>query len=73
MTIIKAMGIVLVLSLVIFLLVSTIYGIYLAFSASILLGLACLIIEPSLTVFGVAMLLFDKNIPEHIMQWLNNT
>lgn len=48
----------------------SIYGLYLAFSASILLGIVALIIEPSPLVFGIAML-FGKNIPEIIQTWIN--
>lgn len=48
----------------------SIYGLYLAFSASILLGIIALVIEPSPLVFGVAML-FGKNVPEIIQNWAN--
>lgn len=50
----------------------TIYGIYLAFSASIILGIVCLFLEPSPLIFGIAMFFFDKNLPELLMQWLNS-
>lgn len=53
-----------------FIISMSIYGLYLAFSVSILLGLVCIIIEPSPLVFGVVMFFWDKNIPELIMGWL---
>lgn len=51
---------------------TSIYGLILAFSASILLGIFTLILEPLPFLFGLAMLLFEKNIPEYIMQFLNS-
>ena len=50
----------------------SIYGIILAFSASIILGILCLFLEPSPLVFGAAMFFFDKNLPEAIMNYLNS-
>lgn len=47
-----------------------IYGLYLAFSASILLGIIAFVVEPSPFVFGVAML-FGKNLPMIIQNWIN--
>jgi len=50
----------------------TIYGIVLAFSASVILGILCIFLEPSPLVFGAAMFFFDKNLPELIMNYLNS-
>jgi len=52
-------------------LVSTIYGLYLAFSASIILGLIVLIVEPSPAIIGLVMLFFDKNLAQMIVDFLN--
>ena len=48
----------------------TFYGLYLAFSASIVLGIIALIVETSPLVFGIVMFFFDKNLPELIVNWL---
>jgi len=61
-----------VIGLAFFSLGLSLYGLYLAFSASIILGLFCLFLEPSPLVFGVAMFFFDKNLPELIINWLNS-
>ena len=50
----------------------TFYGVFLAFSASILLGVASLFIAPSNVIYGVAMYFFDKNIPELLIAWLQS-
>lgn len=50
----------------------TFYGLYLAFSASIVLGIIALIVEPSPFIFGLVMFAFDKNIPQAIMTWINS-
>lgn len=60
------------LAFVLLLLASTVYGLYLAFSASIILGIIVFICEPSPAVIGLVMFFFDKNIPELLMQWLNS-
>ena len=49
----------------------SLYGLYLAFSASVVLGLLALFIEPSPFIFGAVMFFMDKNIPEMLMEWLN--
>lgn len=48
----------------------SIYGVYLAFSASIILGIITLFVQPSPFVFGVCAA-FGKNIPEIIQAWAN--
>lgn len=45
----------------------SIYGLILAFSANIFLGLLILIIEPLPLVFGFAMFFLDVNLAEKIM------
>ena len=49
----------------------TVYGLYLAFSASILLGILTLIVEPSPLVFGIAMAFWKINLPVMLMAWIN--
>ena len=61
-----------IMSVALFAVGMSIYGLILAFSASILLGIVTLILEPLPLVFGLAQFFFDKNIPEYIMQWLNS-
>jgi prepilin-type N-terminal cleavage/methylation domain-containing protein len=48
----------------------SIYGLVLAFKASILLGIIAFIVEPSPFVFGICGL-FGKNLPEAIQAWAN--
>ena len=50
----------------------SIYGLYLAFSASILLGLLALLVEPSPLIFGLIMLFTGTNLPEKIVQWFSS-
>lgn len=57
--------------LIIFPIAMSIYGIYLAFSASIILGIAALFVEPAPFVFGVVMFFFDKNLPQMIVDFLS--
>lgn len=49
----------------------SIYGLVLAFQASVILGLLALFIEPFPLVFGVAMFFFSTNIPQLIMEMVN--
>lgn len=48
-----------------------IYGLVLAFSASVVLGVLALFIQPSPLIFGICMFFFQKNLPEMIIQWLH--
>lgn len=52
------------------LLALTIYGLYLAFSASIILGVLALIVEPSPLVIGLVMFFFNKNLAQMLMDIL---
>lgn len=47
------------------------YGIYLAFSASILLGVVVLFVEPSPFVIGAVMFFFHKDLAQALMDFLN--
>ena len=49
--------------------VISIYGLILAFKASIILGIIALIVEPSPFIFGLVAL-FGTNVPEKIQAWL---
>lgn len=64
-------GVLAMVALWAFLFVSTIYGLYLAFSASIILGFISFFVQPSPLVFGLVMFLFDKNLPAMLMEFLN--
>ncbi len=45
----------------------TIHGLYLAFSASVVLGIIALFVEPSPLLFSLVYLLAGVNLPEKIM------
>jgi len=64
------LGVILMLAMWLGLLVSTVYGLYLAFSASILLGIIVLVIEPSPLIIGLVMLLFHKNLAQMLLDFL---
>ncbi len=49
----------------------SVYGVYLAFCASVILGLIMLVVCPSFTIVGAVMFFFKVNIPVLIMHWLN--
>lgn len=46
------------------------YGLYLGFSASILLGIFILFIQPIPLIFGFVMFFFEKNIAQDIVNYL---
>jgi len=68
---IPIVGVLLFFAMWAFLLGMTIYGLYLAFSASIILGILAFIIEPSPLIFGVVMFFFDKDLPQMIVDFLS--
>lgn len=53
------------------LLAATFYGLYLAFSASMILGIIVLLIEPSPLIIGLVMWFFDKNLAQILVDFLN--
>ena len=50
--------------------IASIYGIYLAFSASIILGIVVLFIEPMPLIIGLVMLICHKDLALMIVQFL---
>ncbi|NJO48163.1 MAG: hypothetical protein HC840_00445 [Leptolyngbyaceae cyanobacterium RM2_2_4] len=68
---IPIVGVLLLISFWVLLSVSTVYGLYLAFSASIILGVIVLIVEPSPLIIGLVMIFFDKNLAQMIVDFLN--
>lgn len=48
-----------------------VYGLWLAFSASIVLGIVVLLVEPSPLVIGLVMLLFHKNLAQMLIDFLS--
>lgn len=64
-------GVLIMLAIVATLFFSTLYGLYLAFSASILLGIVVFLVEPSPLIIGLVMLFFHKNLAEMLITWLN--
>ena len=53
------------------LILSTVYGLYLAFSASIILGIIVLLVEPSPLIIGLVMFFFHKNLAQMLLDFLN--
>lgn len=49
----------------------SVYGLYLAFSASIVIGILALMFEPSPFVIGILMIGFDYNIPQAIIDFIS--
>lgn len=49
---------------------AAVYGIYLAFSASILLGVIVLFVQPSPLIIGLVMLFFHKNLAQMLIEFL---
>ena len=47
----------------------SVWGVVLAFQASIVLGVLCLIVEPAPLILGVAAL-FDPEIAQKVANWL---
>lgn len=62
----------LVLASGLIILMMCVHGAYLAFSASIVLGLVCILVEPSPLIFSLVYLIWDKNLPELIMKWFGS-
>jgi hypothetical protein len=46
------------------------YGVYLAFCASVILGVVTLFFPPASLSFGVIQFFFNVNLPAMIVQWL---
>jgi len=53
----------------VFMCVASIYGLILAFKASVVLGILALFVEPSPAVFGLAMIFAKTNLPQLIVAW----
>lgn len=49
---------------------SVVYGLYLAFTASVILGFVFLFLTPAATVTGLVMFLFGVNLAERLAQAL---
>lgn len=64
-------GILGILVLVFMPLALSIYGLYLAFSASIVLGFLALIIEPSPFILGVLALFGHPEVAQKIVTWIS--
>ena len=68
---IPVLGVFLVFGLWASLLLLTVYGLYLAFSASIVLGIIAFIVEPSQLIFGLVMFFFHKNLAQMLLDLLS--
>ena len=63
-------GYLLIFAWIVFAIAMAVYGLYLAFSASILLGIIVFIVEPSPLVIGLVMLFFHKNLAQMLIDFL---
>jgi hypothetical protein len=68
---IPVLGVFLVFGLWASLLLLTVYGLYLAFSASIVLGIIAFIVEPSPLIIGLVMFFFHKNLAQMLLDLLS--
>ena len=68
--IIGSFGVLGIVCLVFFPLALSVYGLYLAFSASIILGVLAMLIEPSPFIFGVLALFGHPEVAQKIATWL---
>jgi hypothetical protein len=50
----------------------SIYGIYIAFCASIIMGIICFFTPPSGLIVGLVYFVWGKDIPQLIVNWLSN-
>lgn len=66
-----AIGIAMIAAWIFFAFAMTIYGVYLAFSASVVLGIVVLLVEPSPLVIGAVMFVFHKDLAQMIMEFLH--
>lgn len=64
-------GVLLIIGIWATLLLGTIYGLYLAFSASIILGIIVLLVEPSPLIIGLVMFFFEKNLAQMAVDFLS--
>lgn len=64
-------GILAVFALSFFMIAMAVYGVYLAFCASVVLGIIVLFVQPSPTIIGLVMFFFNKNIAQMIVDFLN--
>ena len=69
-TLIEVLICIVIIALIIPVIGLSVYGIYVAFSASIIVGIVSLIIEPSPLVIGGLMLFADYNLPEKLVEVL---
>ena len=63
-------GYLLILAWVVFAVVASTYGLYLAFSASIVLGILVFIVEPSPLVIGIVAMFFHKDLAQMLVDFL---
>jgi len=63
-------GYLMILAWIVFALVASVYGLYLAFSASIVLGIIVLVVEPSPFVIGVVAMFFHKDLAQMLVDFL---
>lgn len=65
------LGIIVAFTFAMFMVAMALYGLWLAFSASIILGILVLIVEPSPVVIGLVMFFWDKNLAQMLVDFLN--
>lgn len=50
----------------------SLYGLYLAFSASIIVGIMAMIVEPAPLFLGLVQIFFDRNLAQELVNWLRH-
>jgi hypothetical protein len=70
-SLIKLVSALIVFSIALLILGGTFYGIYLGFSASVILGIIILFIEPLPLIFGLVQLFGHVNLAQKIVEWFN--
>ncbi len=63
------LAVILTVSFALFGLVASVYGIVLAFKASIVLGLVVLVVEPTPFIIGAVYLLTGTDLAQRVVQW----
>lgn len=64
-------GYLMIFAWVFFAIAMMVYGLYLAFSASVILGIIVFLVEPSPLVIGLVMFFFQKNLAQMLIEFLN--
>ena len=64
-------GVLMLIAMWTFAILATLYGLYLAFSVSFLLGVVVLFVEPTPFIIGLVMIFFHKNLAQTLLDFFN--